>query len=71
MTHITAADARPVSPPTLPPRLVAGADRGGTVTFVTGAGDGPGYSTEIVEWARLHDDALFNHAIFYKIGARF
>lgn len=57
MTYSNATDANPVSPATLPPRLEAAADRGGTVTFVTGATDGPGYSSEVVEWARLHDES--------------
>ena len=42
---------------TLAPRLEAAADRGGTITFVTGAADGAGYTTDAIEWARLHDDA--------------
>ena len=42
---------------TLPPRLEAAAERSGTITFVTGDTDGPGYSSEAVEWSRLHEDA--------------
>ena len=55
---------RPPSPRTSPdtaftlaPRLEAAADRGGTITFVTGATDSSAYTTEPVEWARLHEDA--------------
>ncbi len=44
-------------PTTLPPRLEAAADRSGSITFVTGDTDGPGYRTETVEWSRLHDEA--------------
>lgn len=42
---------------TLLPRLAAAAARSTTITFVTGAMDGPGYSAEPVPWSVLHDDA--------------
>jgi fatty-acyl-CoA synthase len=42
---------------TLPARLETAADRSGSITFVTGATDGPAYTSETVPWARLHDDA--------------
>ena len=42
---------------TLLARLERAGDRAGTITFVTGDADGTRYSTEPVEWARLHDDA--------------
>ncbi len=42
---------------TLLPRLAAAATRSTTITFVTGAMDGPGYSAEPVPWSVLHDDA--------------
>ena len=57
MTSSRASHPHPSAAETLPMRLEAAADRGGTVTFVTGATDGPGYSTEAVEWARLHEEA--------------
>ncbi len=55
MTYASTVTTNPVN--TLAPRLEAAADRGGTITFVTGATDGPGYTAEAIEWARLHDDA--------------
>ncbi len=42
---------------TLLPRLAAAAARSTTITFVTGATDGPGYTSEVVPWSVLHDDA--------------
>ena len=46
------------SPPsTLLARIEAAADLHGTVSFVTGAVDGPQYSTDTVEWSRLHEEA--------------
>jgi len=42
---------------TLVPRLEAAAQRHRAITFVTGATDSAAYSTEPVEWARIHDDA--------------
>ncbi len=39
------------------PRLEAAADRSRSITFVTGATDSAAYTTEVVEWARVHDDA--------------
>ena len=53
----SSAAPNPMASPTLAPRLEAAADRGGRVTFVTGASDGPGYSTDTIPWAQLHDDA--------------
>lgn len=38
-------------------RLEAAADRKRSITFVTGATDSAAYTTEAVEWARIHDDA--------------
>lgn len=55
MTYASTVTTNPTN--TLAPRLETAADRGGTITFVTGAADGPGYTTEPIEWARLHDDA--------------
>ncbi|MEP6623307.1 MAG: long-chain-fatty-acid--CoA ligase [Acidimicrobiia bacterium] len=54
---MTSTAARPSSDSTLAPRIEAAADRGGTITFVTGASDGPGYSSEELSWAQLHDEA--------------
>ncbi len=42
---------------TLPARLEAAAARDGSITFVTGATDGPAYSTETIRWSQLHDEA--------------
>jgi fatty-acyl-CoA synthase len=42
---------------TLVPRLEAAAQCKRAITFVTGATDSAAYSTEPVEWARIHDDA--------------
>jgi fatty-acyl-CoA synthase len=42
---------------TLVPRLEAAAQRKRAITFVTGDTDSAAYSTEPVEWARIHDDA--------------
>ncbi len=39
------------------PRLEAAADRNRSITFATGATDSAAYTTESVEWSRLHDDA--------------
>ena len=41
---------------TLVPRLEAAAQCKRAITFVTGATDSAAYSTEPVEWARIHDD---------------
>ncbi len=54
---MTSTAARPSTDSTLAPRIEAAADRGGTITFVTGASDGPGYSSEAIPWAQLHDEA--------------
>lgn len=48
-------DAR--SSRSLLPRLEAAADRGRSITFATGATDSAAYTTEAIEWSRLHDDA--------------
>lgn len=53
---------------TLLRRLEAAAERGGTATFITGATDGPGYSAEPVEWARLHDEARTLAAALHARG---
>ncbi len=68
MTHSPEIADRPARPDTLAPRLEAAAERGGTITFVTGAADGPGYTTEPVEWARLHDDARGQAAALHARG---
>ena len=47
----------PRSSSSLLPRLEAAADRNRSITFVTGATDSAAYTTEAVEWARVHDDA--------------
>jgi fatty-acyl-CoA synthase len=39
------------------PRLEAAADRSRSITFVTGATDSAAYTTEVVEWSQVHDDA--------------
>ncbi|MGZ4688250.1 MAG: fatty acyl-AMP ligase [Acidimicrobiia bacterium] len=49
------ADARSSS--SLLPRLEAAAERARSITFVTGATDSAAYTTESVEWSRIHDDA--------------
>jgi fatty-acyl-CoA synthase len=54
---------------TLPARLVAAADRRGSVTFVTGATDGPAYSSETIPWAQLHDEARAMGAALQARGA--
>jgi len=54
---------------TLPARLEAAADRSGTVTFVTGAPDGPAYSSETIEWAQLHDESRAMAAALQSLGA--
>jgi len=54
---------------TLPARLVAAADRGGSITFVTGATDGPAYSSETIPWAQLHDEARAMGAALQARGA--
>jgi fatty-acyl-CoA synthase len=54
---------------TLPSRLVAAADRRGTITFVTGATDGPAYSSETIPWAQLHDEARGVAAALQARGA--
>ena len=54
---------------TLPARLAAAADRRGTVTFVTGATDGPAYSSETIPWAQLHDEARAMAAALQARGA--
>jgi fatty-acyl-CoA synthase len=41
----------------LVPRLEAAADRNRSITFATGATDSAAYTTEAVEWSRIHDDA--------------
>jgi fatty-acyl-CoA synthase len=51
------APRQPAAPSTLGPRIEAAADRGGSITFVAGAPDGPGYSSDTITWAQLHDDA--------------
>ena len=72
MTHATSPNANTGAPKpgtpnpstpkpgvmnTLTARLIAAAEQPGSVTFVTGATGGSGYSTDRVEWARLHHDA--------------
>ncbi len=57
MTQRSPSPLTPHTASTLAPRLEAAADRGGTITFVTGAADSSAYTTEPVEWARLHEDA--------------
>ncbi len=47
----------PRSSSSLLPRLIAAADCSRSITFVTGATDSAAYTTEAVEWARVHDDA--------------
>ena len=47
----------PRSSSSLLPRLEAAADCRRSITFVTGATDSAAYTTEAVEWARVHDDA--------------
>ena len=54
---------------TLPARLVAAADRRGSITFVTGATDGPAYSSETIPWAQLHDEARAMGAALQARGA--
>ena len=54
---------------TLPTRLEAAADRSGTITFVTGATDGPAYTSETVPWAQLHDEARAMAAALQARGA--
>jgi fatty-acyl-CoA synthase len=54
---------------TLPARLVAAADRSGSITFVTGATDGPAYSTDTIPWAQLHDEARAMGAALQARGA--
>ncbi len=54
---MTSTAARRPTDSTLAPRIAAAADLGGTITFVTGASDGPGYSSEEISWAQLHDEA--------------
>jgi fatty-acyl-CoA synthase len=56
--------------PTLASRLETAADRGGSVTFVTGASETAAYSTDAVEWARLHDDARRMATQLQARGAR-
>ena len=56
-------------PDTLPARLEAAADRAGTITFVTGATDGPAYRTETVPWSQLHDEARAVAAALQSRGA--
>ena len=51
---MTSTAARPSSDSTLAPRIEAPADRGGPITIVPGASDGPAYSPERVSWAQLH-----------------
>ena len=57
MTQLPPSQPTPRTAAALAPRLEAAADRGGTITFVTGATDSAAYTTEPVEWARLHEDA--------------
>ncbi|MBK5287279.1 MAG: AMP-binding protein [Acidimicrobiia bacterium] len=54
---------------TLLPRLAAAATRPASITFVTGAVDGPGYDTEEVAWSVLHDDARAMAAALHERGA--
>ena len=58
MTDASTVTTHPLD--TLPPRLETAADRGGTITFVTGAADGPGYTTEavkgLISWALRQKD---------------
>jgi fatty-acyl-CoA synthase len=57
-------------PDTLPARLEAAADRSGTITFITGATDGPAYSSETIAWKQLHDEARAMAAALQARGAR-
>ena len=54
---------------TLPARLELAADRAGTITFVTGATDGPAYTSETVPWSQLHDEARAMAAALQARGA--
>ncbi|MGZ4711452.1 MAG: AMP-binding protein [Acidimicrobiia bacterium] len=54
---------------TLPARLEAAASGPGTITFVTGATDGPAYTSETVPWSQLHDEARAVAAALQARGA--
>lgn len=51
------------------PRLEAAADCRRSIVFVTGATDSSAYSSESVEWARVHDDARAMAAELQARGA--
>ncbi len=60
----------PDARPSLLPRLEEAADRRRSITFVTGATDSAAYTTEAVEWARIHDDARAMAAELQARGRR-